>query len=145
MTASEPNAENPTTPTTVVTTPPPPPPPPERVERDRGSRLSQVAAWVGIVAGTVFVVAVIFFSGFVLGKSADGGGDRQHGGPRHEIEMLQRGGPPMGPPHIFFPGGPGGPGGPGAQGGPGFGPGFQGPQQGQGPGPGNAPATPPRP
>ena len=139
MTASEPNAENPTTPTTVVTTPPPPPPPPERVERDRGSRLSQVAAWVGIVAGTVFVVAVIFFSGFVLGKSAGGGGDRQHGGPRHEIEMLQRGGPPMGPPHIFFPGGPT------AQGGPGLGPGAQGPQQGQGPGPGNMPPAPTRP
>ena len=143
MTASEPNAENPTTPTTVVTTPPPPPPPPERVERDRGSRLSQVAAWVGIVAGTVFVVAVIFFSGFVLGKSADGGGDRQHGGPRHEIEMLQRGGPPMGPPHIFFPGGPGG--GPGGPGGPAGGPGAErGPAAGQGEGPAPGPTTIPR-
>lgn len=145
MTDSEPNAENPTTPTTVVTTPPPPPPPPppaERVERDRGSRVSQIAAWVGIVAGTVFVVAVIFFSGFVLGKSAGGGGDRQHGGPRHEIEMLQRGGPPMGPPHIFFPGGPGGgPGGPAGPGGPGL---ERGPAAGQGEGPAPGPTTIPR-
>ncbi|CAM3491278.1 hypothetical protein MYFR107205_13475 [Mycolicibacterium frederiksbergense] len=113
-------------------------------EHPRRNRVTQVAAWVGIVAGVTFVVAVIFFSGFILGKSSDGGGHHR-GGPDRESGMFHRGGPPMGPPHIFFPGGPGGPGGPGAQGGPGFGPGFQGPQQGQGPGPGNAPATPPRP
>ena len=35
---------------------------------DRRNRLSQVLAWVGIVAGIVFVVAVIFFSGFWIGK-----------------------------------------------------------------------------
>ena len=39
---------------------------------DRPSRLGQVAAWVVIVAGVVFVVAVIFFSGFFLGRSSDG-------------------------------------------------------------------------
>jgi len=33
------------------------------------SRLGQVAAWVVIVAGVVFVVAVIFFSGLFLGSS----------------------------------------------------------------------------
>ncbi len=39
---------------------------------DRPSRLGQVLAWVGIIAGVVFVVAVIFFSGFFLGRSSDG-------------------------------------------------------------------------
>jgi hypothetical protein len=40
----------------------------------RPSRLSQVLAWVGIVAGVLFIVAVIFFSGFVLGRSSGGHG-----------------------------------------------------------------------
>lgn len=35
---------------------------------DRRNRLSQVLMWVGIVAGVVFVVAVIFFSGLWIGK-----------------------------------------------------------------------------
>ena len=39
---------------------------------DRPSRLGQVVAWVVIIAGVVFVVAVIFFSGFFLGWSSDG-------------------------------------------------------------------------
>lgn len=91
--------------------------------RARHNRLTQVAAWVGIVAGITFVVAVIFFSGFVLGKSSDGGGHHR-GGPDRESGQFHRGGPPMGPPHMFFPGaqgGPGFPGGPGAQQGPGSG------------------------
>ncbi len=32
----------------------------------------QTAAWVGIVAGVVFVVAVVFFSGALLGWSSGG-------------------------------------------------------------------------
>lgn len=63
----------------------------------RPSRAVQAAAWVGIVAGTVFVIAVIFFSGFILGKQADGGG-RGSDGPRHQHEMMFRdgqAGPPM--------------------------------------------------
>lgn len=72
------------------------------VTRDRRpSRAVQAAAWVGIVAGTVFVIAVIFFSGFVLGKQS-GGGERGFGpggqGPRHHHEMMFRegqAGPPM--------------------------------------------------
>lgn len=36
------------------------------------SHLGQVAAWVVIIAGVVFVVAVIFFSGVFMGWSADG-------------------------------------------------------------------------
>lgn len=38
----------------------------------RPSRLSQALMWVGIVAGVVFVVAVVFFSGFFLGRNSDG-------------------------------------------------------------------------
>lgn len=39
---------------------------------DRSNRVNQVLAWVGIVAGVVFVVAVVFFSGFFIGKSSSG-------------------------------------------------------------------------
>jgi hypothetical protein len=63
----------------------------------RPSRAVQAAAWVGIVAGTVFVVAVVFFSGFILGKQS-GGGHRGSDGPRHHHEMMfgeGRPGPPM--------------------------------------------------
>lgn len=105
---------------------------PPTSERPRHSRVAQVAAWVGIVAGVTFVVAVIFFSGFILGKHSDGGGHHR-GGPDRPSIMFHRGGPP----HMF-------PGGPGGEGGPGFGPGFQSPQ-GQSPGPGNSTTTPARP
>ena len=78
-----------------VATPAPPPaaPAPAYAERPRHSRLTAVAAWVGIVAGVVFIVAVIFFSGFILGAHSGGyrgggHGDRDHG------FMIQRGGPP---------------------------------------------------
>ena len=59
----------------------------------RPSRVVQAAAWVGIIAGTVFIIAVIFFSGFVLGKHSGDGGHRG-GHPRHH-EMMFREGPPM--------------------------------------------------
>ena len=39
----------------------------------------RLAAAVGILAGIVFIVAVIFWTGFVLGACA-GGGDGHHGG-----------------------------------------------------------------
>jgi len=45
---------------------------------DSSGWLGQAAAWVAIVAGVVFVVAVIFFSGFFLGARA-GDGDRYAG------------------------------------------------------------------
>lgn len=92
---------------------------PDYVERrPRRSRLTAVAAWVGIVAGVVFIVAVIFFSGFILG--AHGGGHRggHHGGGHRDFAMMHRGGPPMGEmgPRWFERQGPGfGPGGPGSQ------------------------------
>ena len=141
--------ENPTAPT-AVTTPvepvePAPTAAPVVVDR-RPNRLFQALAWVGIAAGTVFVFAVVFFSGFILGKTSDGG---HHGGPHREFGMFHReGGVPMGPPHFSFHGGPGGPGeqnGPGGhdwrdgqQGGPG-GPAERGGPAGpgEGPGPGN--------
>ncbi len=109
------------------------------VEREpRRSRLNAVAAWVGIVAGVVFIVAVIFFSGFILG--AHSGGHRgHHGGGDRDFAMSHRGGPPpmfqmgpMGPPRFERP--PFGPGGPG-------GPGFESPQPSQSP-PTSAPARP---
>jgi hypothetical protein len=46
----------------------------------RPSRLNQALAWVGIVAGSLFIVAAIFFSGFFLSWSLGGPSD-QHMGP----------------------------------------------------------------
>src|ERR1700760_3843925 len=88
--------------------PPGPPPPPHAV---KPSRLYQAAAWVVIVAGTVFVVAVIFFAGaFVAG----------HDHPfRHHHGMFGPGGSQGPEGMVVFPGpfppgtGPGWPGGPG--------------------------------
>jgi hypothetical protein len=87
----------------------------------------QALAWVGIAAGTVFIVAVVFGTGFCLG--AHSGGGYHHGGhDREGMMMFHRGGPDggpgrMGPPHgMMAPWGPGGPGGPGfGPGGPGWG------------------------
>jgi hypothetical protein len=112
---------------------------PTYVEREpRRSRLTAVAAWVGIVAGVVFIGAVIFFSGFILG--AHGGGHRggHHGGGDREFAIEHRGGPPP-----MFPMGPGGPGGGFERQGPGFGPGGPGsrPEPSQAP-PTSAPARP---
>jgi hypothetical protein len=46
----------------------------------RPSRLNQALAWVGIVAGGLFIVAAIFFSGFFLSWGM-GGPHRGHMGP----------------------------------------------------------------
>lgn len=98
----------------VATTPPPPPPayvPPAPDHRPaprdhKGNKLYKAAAWVVIVAGVVFIVAVIFFSGFALGRHSGGG---SFGGHHRYTEFQQR--MPMAPmerqgPPIVFPGGP---------------------------------------
>lgn len=48
--------------------------------RPRPSRLNQALAWVGIVAGGLFIVAAVFFSGFFLSWSLSGSG-HDHKGP----------------------------------------------------------------
>ncbi|KAA1248285.1 hypothetical protein F0Q45_21440 [Mycobacterium simiae] len=66
---------------------------------DRQGRLDQLWAVVGITAGVVFVVAVIFFSGFFLGRATDGpyGGQRiSDGGGGGTCPMMGSGGG-MGP------------------------------------------------
>jgi hypothetical protein len=64
------------------------------VATDGPNRLLQVATWVGIVAGVVFVVTVIFFSGFVIGVHSGGnfGGHRDD-----DYGMYHHGGQPLGP------------------------------------------------
>ena len=100
--------------------------------KDRPYRVYQAAAWVGIVAGVVFIVGAIFMTGFVLGRHSGHGGDRD--GFRHQVGvMMPR--PPMGGPDGPGPGmmGPGmmGPGmmGPGMMGP--DGPGMRGPTASQ--------------
>ena len=88
----------------------------------RPNRLNQTAAWVGIVAGVIFVAAVLFFLGFFTGGYYDGD---------HYGYGTYRGGPrPIGPGRMMGPGGPYGPGdmmGPGRMWGPycPYGPGQQ--------------------
>ncbi|MGV0809498.1 hypothetical protein [Mycolicibacterium setense] len=106
---------------------------------NKPSRLMQALAWVGIAAGVVFIVAVVFGTGFFLGAHAGGDGHHHRGHDRGGMMMFHRGGPDggpgrMGPPHGMMPGGPGGPGSFGPAG-PGWGP-------GPGNGPGNGPERP---
>lgn len=130
---SETPSDQPTTPVETPTaasaqTPPPAPAPDTPAatsgvvtgpEPRRHSRVVQAAAWVGIVAGVVFIVAVVFGTGFMLGKNS-GPGHHHRGHDRAEVMMFHRGGPlpmmpGMGPGHGMMPGGgPGmfGPGGP---------------------------------
>jgi hypothetical protein len=122
--------------TSPVATAPPPPSTyehqPAYVEPVRKpNRLYQVAAWVAIAAGSVLIVAIIFFSGFALGAHSGGG---HHGGHHGQgMGMMPRDGQQMMPmrPGFIFPG-PGvfGPGGPGMFPG---GPGNSGPGQSQTP------------
>lgn len=89
-----------TQPTQPIAAPPPP-------YEDGPNRLTQTAAWVGIVAGAVFVVTVIFFSGFITARyhSGDGyGSGCYHGGPG----MMDPG--TIGPGGMMGPGGAYGPG-----------------------------------
>ena len=100
-----------------------PPPPPVYAEpphaHHRPNRLYQAAAWVAIVAGVMFIVGAVFFTGFALGRHSGGdGGWRHH---RGDNSQFERGSGPRMMPMMpgYGPGfGPGGPGGPGS-GGPG--------------------------
>lgn len=77
------------------------------------SRLGQAAAWVVIVAGVVFVVAVVFFSGLMLGWASGGHYGWRHGyggGRGGTCPMMEPGG--MMGPGMIGPGGMMGPGGP---------------------------------
>ena len=98
--------------------------PPHRYDYSdlRPSRLYQVLAWVGIIAGVLFIVAVIFFSGFVAGRAADGyhgwhrgyqGGQMGPDESMDDCPMMRPGG--VGPGGMMGPGGvgPGGMMGPG--------------------------------
>ncbi|MUM06676.1 MULTISPECIES: hypothetical protein [unclassified Mycolicibacterium] len=90
------------------------------------SKLNKVLAWVGIVAGTVFIVATIFFSGFILGAHCGGhhGWHKHHHGQGTSEYREGHGGQHHG---MWNPGD--GPGGSGWQG-----PGWQGPGWQGGPG-----------
>ncbi len=109
----------------------------------RHARLYQAAAWVVIVAGTVFVLAVVFFAGVELS-----GHGPQYGRHHHGMFAPDAPGGPDGPPWVVFPGGPfppgSGPGGPPWVGpwGPGMGPGGPGGHGGHG---GPAEPSPPPP
>ena len=84
------------------------------------SRLGQAAAWVVIVAGTVFVVATIFFWGLLLGWSSGahyGWHRGDYGGRVGTCPMMGQGG-------MMGPGGMGGMMGPGM-----MGPGMMNPPQ----------------
>lgn len=77
-------------------------------ERNRRSGLYAVAAWVGIVAGVVFIVAVIFFTGFALGAHAGhryGGGEGRYKHHR-DSAMMEHGRqdmmPQFGPDRMFI-------------------------------------------
>ena len=111
---------------TATATAPPPDAPVEVVHRT--PRVFQFAAWVAIVAGIVFIVSVIFFSGYILGKHSGG---HHHGHKHHAM---------MGHPHRF--GGPGGPGGQWGPGGPGaVPPGATPPAAPSAPGPSQIPSS----
>ncbi|MEZ0051391.1 hypothetical protein ABIA30_002389 [Mycobacterium sp. MAA66] len=103
------------------------------VVEHKSSKLYKVLAWVGIVAGSVFIVATIFFSGYFMGMHGCGhhhGWHKHHHGQgssefRGDRDDRGPGGPGMwhpmfpgpGGPGFIFPGGPGFPGGSGGQGG----------------------------
>ncbi|PEG42790.1 hypothetical protein CQY20_02045 [Mycolicibacterium agri] len=73
---------------------------------DRRDRSQSLLVWVGIVAGVVFIVAVVFFSGFFVGRAtnADSYGGYHHGGMTGPGWMMRPGwmmgpqGPWPGPP-----------------------------------------------
>ena len=75
--------------------------PNEQEQPTRGGRTPRVyqgAAWVAIVAGVVFIVGAVFFTGFALGRHSDGGPGWHRGdhGPK-AVRLMPMGPPGMGP------------------------------------------------
>ncbi|MGA9493496.1 MAG: hypothetical protein WBV80_25060 [Mycobacterium sp.] len=68
-------------------------------------RLFQAAAWVVIVAGVVFVAAILFFSGLRLGSSSDfhNGWRLGNGGSRDGTCPMMESGQMMGPGQMMSP------------------------------------------
>jgi hypothetical protein len=71
---------------------------PTATATERPNMLSQIAVWVGLVAGVVFIVAVIFFSGLYIGSRGyfDRGDHGNDCGMYHHGQMMAPGGM-MGP------------------------------------------------
>jgi hypothetical protein len=65
-------------------------PVPARYEH-RPNRLYRALAWVGIAAGSLFIVATVFFSGYVLGQH--GGAGMHHGPHRMMLKPFPGPGP----------------------------------------------------
>lgn len=65
------------------------------VSAHRDHRLHRALAWVGIVAGVVFIVAVIFFAGFALGRTSGYHGWHRGYGPVGAGQSGRDGGCPM--------------------------------------------------
>jgi hypothetical protein len=78
--------------------------------------MHSVLVWVGIVAGVVFIVAVVFFAGFFIGRSSNGnfGFHRGRDGGMYPGMMYPGQVGPYGPmgPDMMGPGGTWGPYGP---------------------------------
>lgn len=98
----------------------------------RPPRLYQAAAWVAIVAGIVFIVGAVFFTGFFLGRHGGGFAGRHHRLDQSEMRL---------PPPRMMPLNPG-PMGPGEWPGPGMGRGGE-PATPPAPGTPSAPSTAP--
>ena len=91
------------------------PPPGHDPRQHRPARVYQVLAWVGIIAGVVFIVAVIFFSGVFFGRAFGGyhGWHRGYQGGQMGPDASMDDCPMMWPGGMVGPGGMMGPGGPG--------------------------------
>ena len=71
----------------------------------RSSRLNQALAWVGVVAGGLFIVAAIFFSGFFLSWGLGGPSDGHKGAAPMACCDEMKAGQPMKPGAMMAPGG----------------------------------------
>ncbi|WP_156166506.1 hypothetical protein [Mycobacterium haemophilum] len=85
-------SETPTTATAIAT-----PPPAAEAAPYKTPKVFQAAAWVAIVAGIVFIVAVIFFSGYSLGRHAGHHGGFHHGHHKQHAMVIHPRAPIGGP------------------------------------------------